>query len=302
MSTEIVSYAEPLSSIIARNLPGADISSEAAATVFASVERSLGSIEGSKLAVKLIRGAWADRLLSEARESGNLYGNRVIEQVNERLRVKGGYRVDDSTIYEERAVWKRIVMGVFQGNLERLDRWVADQIRDRGKITWGALSSGPLLDNVSPAERYGSLENARKRDLYDAERFLEQAERIAQAAAEGDEEAMGLIEGLRQTAEVAPFQKPSTTRSADYLTFIRTFPCPISFSEPVEAAHFLTGGMGDKATDGSCVPLAPEMHREQHQIGIDSFCQKYGINRYRMIANYLHRRLFGTWLDMELPA
>jgi hypothetical protein len=301
MSTEIVNYAEPLSSIISRNLPGADISSEAAATVFASVEKSLGSIEGSKLAVKLIRGAWADRLLAEARESGSLYGNRVIEQVNERLRLKGNYRVDDSTIYEERAVWKRIVMGVFQGDLERLDRWVADQIHERGKITWGALSSGPLLQHVSPAERYGSEENARKRDFYDAERFLEQAERIAQAAAHGDEEAIGVIEGLRQTAEVLPFDRPTTQRSDDHLAWIRRFPCPVSGSEPVDAAHFLSSGMGMKASDGACIPLARELHQEQHQIGIETFCEKYDLDRYRLIANYLHRKLFGTWLDMDLP-
>ena len=65
--------------------------------------------------------------------------------------------------------------------------------------------------------------------------------------------------------------------------FIRSRRCcvPVCFGRRIECAHVRTAanaGIAVKPPDWSCVPLCAEHHREQHQIGVESFESKYRID------------------------
>lgn len=72
-----------------------------------------------------------------------------------------------------------------------------------------------------------------------------------------------------------------------HLDFIRSLPCAITGTRPVEAAHVRYAapewgkretGTAEKPDDAWAVPLSPEKHREQHNESEREFWLKYGIN------------------------
>jgi len=59
--------------------------------------------------------------------------------------------------------------------------------------------------------------------------------------------------------------KPTTSRDAQYLSWIRTLPCCMcGKNSPSEAHHSKTGGTGIKASDYTAIPLCREHHQEWH--------------------------------------
>lgn len=71
-------------------------------------------------------------------------------------------------------------------------------------------------------------------------------------------------------------QKQPRREDKGYLDFVRERSCVISGRRPVEAAHLRTAyrllvkreaGVAAKPSDFWCLPLAPDLHREQHRIG-----------------------------------
>lgn len=73
-------------------------------------------------------------------------------------------------------------------------------------------------------------------------------------------------------------QKRGPARNWKYRAWIRTLPSCVSGRTGCEAAHTgADGGMRQKASDYSCVPLTPEEHREYHQIGKQAFERKHGV-------------------------
>jgi hypothetical protein len=72
-------------------------------------------------------------------------------------------------------------------------------------------------------------------------------------------------------------------RDESYKAFIRRQPCCACGRMPAEAAHTgIDGGMGQKASDYSCVPLCFNCHtggsRSYHRIGIRAFELRRGID------------------------
>lgn len=68
-------------------------------------------------------------------------------------------------------------------------------------------------------------------------------------------------------------------RSAKYRAWIRTLPSAVSGAGPCEAAHTGDdGGMAQKASDYSCIPLTTEEHLEYHRFGRDAFEQSYKVD------------------------
>lgn len=57
-------------------------------------------------------------------------------------------------------------------------------------------------------------------------------------------------------------------RSKDHLRWVRSLPCCLTGSWPVEAAHVrLHSGMATKPGDHHALPLRPEIHRVEHRMG-----------------------------------
>lgn len=82
------------------------------------------------------------------------------------------------------------------------------------------------------------------------------------------------------------------SRNWKYLAWIRSLPSAVSGIEGAcEAAHTGSdGGMRQKASDYSCIPLTIEEHREYHQIGKAAFERRHGID-----CQDIARDLAGTW-------
>jgi hypothetical protein len=102
--------------------------------------------------------------------------------------------------------------------------------------------------------------------------------------------------GLPRTRREQP------ARDWAYRAWIRTWPCAVCGSTRyVEAAHTgLDGGMSQKASDYSCIPLCALCHRVRldsyHVLGKREFERRRGIN-CRSVAVRLYRgwrRIHGT--------
>lgn len=71
-------------------------------------------------------------------------------------------------------------------------------------------------------------------------------------------------------------QRQPRRKDEGYLAFVRERSCVISGRRPVEAAHLRTAyrllvkreaGTAAKPSDLWCLPLAQDLHREQHKVG-----------------------------------
>lgn len=68
-------------------------------------------------------------------------------------------------------------------------------------------------------------------------------------------------------------------RDEAYKAWIRQQPSLVSGKTPCDAAHTGSdGGMGQKASDDTCVPLTRAEHREYHRIGKAAFEKRYRLN------------------------
>lgn len=86
-------------------------------------------------------------------------------------------------------------------------------------------------------------------------------------------------------------ERKGPPRDARYRAWIRTLPSAVSGKMGCEACHTGSdGGMSQKASDYSCVPLTPAEHREYHRIGKRTFEHCYRIHFASLV-----RRLNRIW-------
>lgn len=105
------------------------------------------------------------------------------------------------------------------------------------------------------------------------------------------------------TAFERPMFKTPRVEDAKHLAFIRTLPCVITGTSPVEACHIRyadrqhgkreTGG-AEKPSDCWVVPMCPQKHREQHSMNERAFWDRYGIDPLEVA-----RQLFAATGDNE---
>ena len=75
-------------------------------------------------------------------------------------------------------------------------------------------------------------------------------------------------------------------RDDSYRRWIRSWPCLVcSTRRRIEAAHTGPHGIGQKASDSSCIPLCHEHHAELHQ-GVLYFQERYGIDIADVVAMF----------------
>lgn len=98
-------------------------------------------------------------------------------------------------------------------------------------------------------------------------------------------------------------QKFGPNRSANYLGWIRKRACCVcSRNPPSEASHHGRRGMGQKASDFSCVPLCTTHHREWHTYG---HFTRIGLNTHVDAELHVLRTalaLHDEWFRMERAA
>ena len=73
-------------------------------------------------------------------------------------------------------------------------------------------------------------------------------------------------------------------RNYKYRAWIRSLPSAVSGEGPCDACHTGTdGGIGQKSSDLSCIPLTRQEHQEYHQIGKKDFERKYGLDLFALV-------------------
>src|SRR5450631_1524837 len=96
-----------------------------------------------------------------------------------------------------------------------------------------------------------------------------------------------------QRSASAPTRK-GPPRDKEYLAWIREMPCiACGIEGQSEAAHTgRDGGMGQKASDYSCVPLCADCHTQApgayHRIGKRAFEERHGL-RFAAVVDRLQR-------------
>ena len=86
------------------------------------------------------------------------------------------------------------------------------------------------------------------------------------------------------------FPKPKTFQSKEYLDFIKGLSCCVCpISKEIDAHHTRAGGMGMKCSDHLTVPLCRFHHREAHQIGRNTFQEKYIIDYTDLQIGYMRQ-------------
>ncbi len=86
-------------------------------------------------------------------------------------------------------------------------------------------------------------------------------------------------------------QKRPRVENGKHLAWIRTLPCIVTGTRPVEAAHIRYAdpvygkretGKAERPDDRWVIPLSPDMHRNQHSGSESAFWTKQGIDPCRV--------------------
>jgi len=103
------------------------------------------------------------------------------------------------------------------------------------------------------------------------------------------QEVTGRDIGRKPVKRALAYRGPA--RDYRYRAWIRSLPSAVSGQLGCEAAHTGgDGGMRQKSSDFSCVPLTRSEHAELHGIGKQDFEAKYGIEFKEVV-----RRLSDAW-------
>jgi hypothetical protein len=115
---------------------------------------------------------------------------------------------------------------------------------------------------------------------------------------EPGEPELSLAHRIRST-DKPRITKQSPVKESKYLAFIRTLPCVVTGTTPVEAAHVsypaaewgaLGRGKGQKVSDRFAVPLSPSEHRKQHSMNEKDYWASVGTNPHRIACV-----IYGIW-------
>lgn len=99
----------------------------------------------------------------------------------------------------------------------------------------------------------------------------------------------------RPPTQVSALHNTKPARNWRYKLWIRSLPSAVSGLQPCEAAHTGTdGGMRQKASDYSCIPLTPTEHLEYHLIGKLDFASKYNLDIPALVKR-LNHCWFNQW-------
>lgn len=279
-------------SIAAVRLPPEPISTTEAVELLGRMHREMEAVQDYMLRLR-----WCMGLVLQHTDRPRGTGGAVFKAIIEALWNEHGIRANKSLLYECAKLYE-----VFGGRFDAFDRWKSEQKRVLGRpLTWADIQRLCLGGRSNP-DVIGR-EEADQRDYRDAERGIEAIERILLRAREGEEEAIGVIEGIRQSIAgmlILSNTTPTTPRSEEYVEFVRSHPCLVC-RRPAESHHaFGRRGTSLKASDFTCVPLCHTHHAEMHKIGRVPFEKFYRVDLVEIAFNLMHKYLTGTWVSLTI--
>lgn len=279
-------------SIAAVRLPDEPLSAREAVELLSRIHREMAAVQDYMLRLR-----WCMGIVVHHTDRPRGTAKAVIRSIIDSLWQEYGIRANRSLLYECEKLYV-----VFSGRFDAFTVWVDQQkIRLGRPLTWGDLQELCLGGRNNP-DVIGR-DDADQRDYRDAEKGIEAIERILLRAREGEEEAIGVIEGIRQSIAgmlILASAMPGTPRCEEYVEFVRSHPC-IVCARPSESHHaFGRRGVSVKPSDFTCVPLCHAHHDELHRSGRVSFEQFHRVNLVEVAFNLLHNFLTGTWVSLAL--
>ena len=222
---------------------------------------------------------------------------QTVDEVGRRLRDECGISASKSLLYQCVKLYTAL-----NGDYERFVSWIEMKKRTLGRpVYWYDVVNDLLGGKNNPAVI--GREAADQADSRDAERAIEAIERIITRAVEGNDEASGVIEGIRQSIlglALLAGAVPLTPRSDEYLRFVALHGC-LACGRPSEPHHaFGRRGTGVKPSDFGCVPLCRIHHRQMHESGVATFERFHDVFVAEAALNLLHKYVTGSWLTMQL--
>lgn len=259
----------------------------------------LGEIHQALEAVedRLLRLRWCLGFVLVHTERPRGSGREIIELLVQDLWDQFQIRTSRTLLYECAKLYK-----VFAGDFRAYIGWIDEQKKLRHRpVRWSDVQRLCLGGRNNP-DVIGR-EAADEGDYRDAERGIEAIERILLRAQEGNDEAQGVIEGIRQSVAgllLLSNGTPETPRSEEYLAFVRRHPCLVC-KRPADSHHaFGRKGAGMKSSDYTTVPLCRVHHIELHLTHRVAFEAEYDVDLFEVAYNLLHRYLTGAWVTMVL--
>lgn len=231
------------------------------------------------------------------------YGEEVVQTIANRA------GVHKSTLYRCLQFYRHISDQGVTGEAQ-LRKWMDEKEEEKGRITWTYCinwTQKALPESTEAAEE--KLEKVIEKLDKKAEKLEHEAldleEEVQTWNGEKREEAIGAIakakevaEDVRHQAERLKLEKPRRIQDEKYLAFVREFDCLVC-SNPSEAHHLVTGGMGSKGPDYTAVPLCRLHHSEYHQIGHGPFAHKFDVDLWRAVANLVTLYFTGIQIDRQ---
>lgn len=251
----------------------------------------LASVEDYRLKIKWALGFVLAR-------TAMAHGTRraTIDEISQRLWTEHRIRAGKSHLYECVKLYD-----TFEGDYQQFLEWVENKKRFMNRPVYWIDVQDDCFGGRSNPDVIGEDEAA-ERDLFKAEKGAEALERLLIRAQEGDEEAVGAVEGIRQHIEGVNGSSVRAVipRSREYLRFVRAFTCLVCRS-PAEAHHAIGhGGTGVKPSDFGAVPLCRRHHRTFHRLGLTEFERRNGVHLMEVAFNLLHKYITDEWASMRL--
>lgn len=282
------------------------------------VEDYLRLLHEGAVYLKLFRGAYISAALRKREaEHGTRYGQGFMEDILREVQSTFGHTVAISTLYEERAVYDRVMIN-YNGKLTDLLDFMQKFKLVHGRVTWSNVRTC-FTEDLPPEKLYGSKEAAGEIVARDVEMLARRIEHTAGSSIARDEQVESAMlaagDSIRslQSRASGLVGKEVTFNSPEYESWIRVQKCPITGAQNmpqgekvVDLFHIWSGVEGAKESSLVTIPMNHKLHVEFHQIGIDAFAKKYGhvfgeekINWYRLAMNYMHEYITGFAFDLE---
>ncbi len=97
--------------------------------------------------------------------------------------------------------------------------------------------------------------------------------------------------GIARQSQGHVVEKVMRETCPEYLAWIRTLPCVMTGTHPVDPAHLITVGSG--GSDFTAIPLRHDLHMEQHACGFFTFMEKRRIDLWPFAISFVD-----MWVSM----
>ena len=264
-------------------------------------ERSLEIMDSVKTQHgEFIRCRWRmGRLIAQAIGDRGRYGDKVVEQLAEKTGLHA------NTIYECRK---------FASSLDSqkvVTEWIARTTEREGVVLWKNVRD--LIWERDDVATLG-VEGAVERRLNNVEKRMQRLGQemhdtleLAQSHGVGPDlrdQAVGVATKMLEMAHNPreTYDVTAPPRDDFHTQFIREMACywcgePARDEVPTHPHHYEVFGIADRGSDFAQIPSCHDCHRNLHDTGVDSWESHVGVSFERAIADVLHFRFTGRFIE-----